>query len=138
MPITSYEDMKAKKADILSFLSETAKGIDQLSKIGLSAINAQILLELKEKLKNDDFKVLVIGEFKNGKSTFINSLMGEKVLPAYSTPCTAVINEVVYGKDKKAVLYFKNPLPEEMSPDIVSAAIWKLYNRVGTKEYIDK
>lgn len=123
MPITSYEDMKAKKADILGFLSEIAKGIDQLGEIGLTAINGQILLELKEKLKNDNFKVLVIGEFKNGKSTFINSLMGEKVLPAYSTPCTAVINEVVYGKEKKAVLYFKNPLPEEMSPDIVSAAM---------------
>lgn len=123
MPITSYEDMKEKKADILGFLSEIANGIDQLGEIGLTAINGQILLELKEKIKNDNFKVLVIGEFKNGKSTFINSLMGEKVLPAYSTPCTAVINEVVYGKEKKAVLYFKNPLPEEMSPDIVSAAM---------------
>ena len=45
-------------------------------------------------------------------------MMGSKVLPAYSTPCTAVINEVKYGEMKSATLYFKNPLPDEISSDI--------------------
>lgn len=122
MPITSYEDMKEKKGKILHSLIEIAGIVDELNNIGL-AVNGSALLDLKKKLENDNFKVLVIGEFKNGKSTFINSLMGEKVLPAYSTPCTAVINEVKYGKEKKAMLYFKNPLPEEMSTDIQPSAL---------------
>lgn len=121
MPINSYEDMKEKKSQIMHLLVDLAGIVDNLNEIGLS-INGTALLDLKKKLENDNFKVLVIGEFKNGKSTFINSLMGEKVLPAYSTPCTAVINEVVYGKDKRAVLFFKNPLPEEMSSDITPSA----------------
>lgn len=106
MPITSYADMKEKKHQIAESLIDLAEIIDNLNNIGLS-INGSALLDLKNKLDNDSFKVLVIGEFKNGKSTFINSLMGEKVLPAYSTPCTAVINEVVYGKQKKATLFSK-------------------------------
>ena len=93
MPINSYEDMKEKKSQIMHLLVDLAGIVDNLNEIGLS-INGTALLDLKKKLENDNFKVLVIGEFKNGKSTFINSLMGEKVLPAYSTPCTAVINEV--------------------------------------------
>lgn len=65
------------------------------------------LSKLSEKVNNDTFKIQVVGTFKNGKSTFINALLGSHVLPAYSLPCTAVINEVKYGKEKKAVLYFK-------------------------------
>ena len=106
MPIESYAQMKEKKADISRSLIELASAIDDLRSLGLS-VDGQVLKDLKDKLENDNFKVLVIGEFKNGKSTFINSLMGKKVLPAYSTPCTAVINEVVYGEEEKATLYFK-------------------------------
>lgn len=125
MPIISYDDMKQKKSKIMHSLIDLAGIVDNLNEMGL-AINGSALLDLKKKLESDNFKVLVIGEFKNGKSTFINSLMGNKVLPAYSTPCTAVINEVIYGKDPKATLYFKNPLPEEISTDITPGAMQHL------------
>lgn len=130
MPITSYEDMKEKKRRIITSLKELAGIVDELNEMGLS-INGTALLDLKNKLDNDSFKVLVIGEFKNGKSTFINAMMGDKVLPVYSTPCTAVINEVIYGKEKRAVLYFKNPLPKEISPDITPSAMQHLKKYEG-------
>ena len=72
-------------------------------------------------LNRDSFKILVVGEFKRGKSTFINALLGEEVLPAFATPCTAVINEIKYSEQKKAVLHFANPLPSplpKLSPDV--------------------
>lgn len=125
MPIISYDDMKQKKSKIMQSLIDLAGIVDNLNEMGL-AINGSALLDLKKKLVSDNFKVLVIGEFKNGKSTFINSLMGKKILPAYSTPCTAVINEVIYGKEPKATLYFKNPLPEEISTDITPVAMQHL------------
>lgn len=130
MPISSYEDMKEKKSQIMRSLYDVAGIVDKLNEMGL-AINGTALIDLKKKLESDNFKVLVIGEFKNGKSTFINSLMGEKVLPAYATPCTAVINEVIYGKEKKATLYFKNPLPEEISMDITPGAMQHLKKYEG-------
>lgn len=74
-----------------------------------------------ESLNRDSFKILVVGEFKRGKSTFINALLGEEVLPAFATPCTAVINEIKYSDQKKAVLHFANPLPSPMprlAPDV--------------------
>ena len=41
--------------------------------------------------------------------------------------------EVVYGEEERAVLYFKNPLPEEMSTDIQESAAQhiKKYERKG-------
>jgi GTPase SAR1 family protein len=122
MPIVSYEDMKQKKGEVSHCLIDLAGIVDELHSLGVE-FSSEALLDLKNKVDNDNFKVLVIGEFKNGKSTFINALMGDKVLPAYSTPCTAVINEVVYGKEKKAMLYFKNPLPEEMPEAIQPKAM---------------
>ena len=130
MPINSYEDMREKKGRIMHSLIDLAGIVDDLNGMGM-AINGTALLDLKKKLENDNFKVLVIGEFKNGKSTFINSLMGEKVLPAYSTPCTAVINEVIYGKEKRATLFFKNPLPKEISTDITASAMQHLKKHEG-------
>jgi GTPase SAR1 family protein len=73
---------------------------------------------LEEKIKNDSFKVMVLGQFKVGKSTFINALLGEEILPAYSIPCTAVINEVKYSKSRSAILHFKDPIPDKIPDDI--------------------
>jgi GTPase SAR1 family protein len=66
---------------------------------------------------------MVIGTFKNGKSTFINSLLEEDVLTARALPATAVINEVKYGEEKDAILYFRNPLPENLPASISQKAL---------------
>lgn len=62
--------------------------------------------KLKERVKADNFKVLVVGEFKRGKSTFINALLGQEILPSYAKPCTAIINEIKWGETHRAVLHF--------------------------------
>ena len=79
--------------------------------------------KLGKKVNNDTFRIQVIGTFKNGKSTFINSLLGEAVLPAYYRPCTAVINEVKYGEKKEAILHFRNPLPQDLPSSISQKAL---------------
>lgn len=52
------------------------------------------LEQFKSQIADEHFRVMVLGSFKRGKSTFINALLGDKVLPQAATPCTAVINEV--------------------------------------------
>jgi ribosome biogenesis GTPase A len=66
---------------------------------------AQALRVLQERVNCDSFKVLFMGEFKRGKSTLINALLGERVLPAAVIPTTATINEVKWGERKRAVLH---------------------------------
>ncbi len=74
----------------------------------------QQMLKNADSLNRDSFKVLVCGEFNRGKSTFINALLGEEVLPTDVVPCTAIINAIKYSEEKKAVLHFAQPLPEKM------------------------
>ncbi len=66
----------------------------------------ETLYKLANRVQADSFKVLVLGEFKRGKSTFINALLGDEVLPAYAKPCTAIINEVKWGESKRALLHY--------------------------------
>lgn len=71
---------------------------------------------LLKRLREDTFKVVIMGRFKVGKSTFINALLGSgDMLPAKATPCTAIINEVKYSKDERyAIIHFKHPIPTPM------------------------
>lgn len=130
MSVMNFDDVKQKKFEIIDTFTKLVGNIDELNSLGI-AVDGNVLLDLKTKLEDDSFKVLVIGEFKNGKSTFINALLGDKILPAYSTPCTAVINEVKYGQSKKAMLYFKNPLPKEMSEDIPESVMQHIKKYAG-------
>ena len=55
-------------------------------------------------------RVLFVGGLSTGKSSLINALLGDDVLPVDVVPCTAVISEVVYGEEKGAALHFKDSL----------------------------
>lgn len=94
---------------------ELAKLVERVIKvlIGLELPDdAEIARTLKQTVLRDTFKVMVIGEFKTGKSTFINALLGGEVLPSYARPCTAVVAEVKYGEEKRAILHWN----EESKP----------------------
>ncbi|WP_414589837.1 dynamin family protein [Scytonema sp. PCC 10023] len=76
----------------------------------------ETLHKLETRVQADSFKVLVLGEFKRDKSTFINAMLGAEVLPAYAKPCTAIINEVKWGDPKRALLHYTNSTDNGAKP----------------------
>lgn len=52
--------------------------------------------------------VLVMGEFKTGKSTFINTLLGSDVLTADVAPATAVTTMLKYGEHPAVELHYRD------------------------------
>lgn len=114
--IRQFRERRERLGKMLSESSEKVQELNMSAAVGT-------LKQLSNKVENDTFKLQVIGTFKNGKSTFINSLLGEPVLPAYALPCTAVINEVKYGVEKKAILYFRQDLPQTLHSSISQKAL---------------
>ena len=114
-----YAAFKEKQMELAGMLSESAEVISELN---MSQFRDN-LKRIGDKVHNETFRILVVGTFKNGKSTFINSFLGENVLPAYSLPCTAVINEVKWGAEKRAVIHFRNPLPETLPAGIPAKGV---------------
>ncbi|MBD2015145.1 dynamin family protein [Microcoleus sp. FACHB-53] len=66
-------------------------------------------------LRQGVFRLLVLGDMKRGKSTFVNALIGDNLLPSDVNPCTGVLTVLRYGPLKKVTIYFKNnKRPEQL------------------------
>lgn len=60
------------------------------------------------------FRLVVIGEIKKGKSSFINALLGtEKLVPVHLNEATSTIFKIHYGKELKYTVYFEDAIGKE-------------------------
>lgn len=64
--------------------------------------------ELRSDLANRRYRVGIVGEFRRGKSSLVNALLGTEVVPTDILPTTAVPTRVVYGEERHAVVDFKD------------------------------
>ena len=82
--------------------------------------------KLADQLQAHRFAVGVMGEFRRGKSTVINSLLGEKVMPSDIRPCSATMNRVTYGEEKKATINMKDGSNTNISIEELPRYVTKL------------
>ena len=78
----------------------------QLSKHNYVSQHADLLEKvtaLEDNIRQDRYKILVLGEFKRGKSTLVNALLGRSILPMDVLPETATLNEIVYKIKKYSI-----------------------------------
>jgi len=75
---------------------------------------SRALLEIRVKLEQNVFNLVILGQFKRGKSTFINALLGETILPTAIIPLTSVVTILRYGKQLKIEVAFHNGQMEEV------------------------
>ena len=57
-------------------------------------------------VENPPIDVAILGQFKAGKSSFVNSLIGQNVLPVGVIPVTTVISRLQYGEQERATVSF--------------------------------
>lgn len=121
---TTFEQYNNWRQNLLELLGKAAESADNLS------LNekATRFRELQDQLKNDTFKIQIVGTVKNGKSSFTNALIGQNILPVDDIPCTAVVSEVKYGENKRAIVHFCSPMPTGLLEEIPKA----------TRKYIEK
>jgi len=55
---------------------------------------------LISRLESGRFHLAILGQFKRGKSTFLNALLGDAVLPSSVIPLTAVPTLITYNQEK--------------------------------------
>ncbi|MGG0716779.1 dynamin family protein [Robertmurraya massiliosenegalensis] len=73
----------------LRFTSQKLEDVPGFKKISV------ILNNKAERLEKKGFTVALFGAFSAGKSSFANSLIGEKLLPVSPNPTTAAINKIM-------------------------------------------
>ncbi|RDU37078.1 hypothetical protein DRW41_10355 [Neobacillus piezotolerans] len=86
--VKEKELLQQKAAALKTRASDLMPESSQLSALG----------ELLEDLERDYYTLMVVGEFKHGKSTFVNALLGQDIMPRDVTPTTATINAVFHSE----------------------------------------
>lgn len=61
------------------------------------------LSKMMAAVSSDSVSALVCGEFKRGKSSFINAFLGEDLCPTDAGIATSVVSIIKYGKERKVI-----------------------------------
>ncbi len=68
---------------------------------------ADRLAELRNRLEAGRFHLAVLGQFKRGKSSLVNALIGREVLPTSVVPLTAIPTLLAYGESLEIHIHFQ-------------------------------
>ena len=89
MDFTNYQDRKQRLYAGLQQLASIAKNHDMTQA-------EEALVQEAGGLAQERFHVAVVGMFSRGKSTFVDALLGKRILPTSKNPTTAIISQVTY------------------------------------------
>src|SRR4030066_1748128 len=64
--------------------------------------------ELREKVQNNVFNLVVLGQFKRGKTPLINALLGAEILPTAIVPLTSIATILTYGETLNIKVYYND------------------------------
>ncbi len=84
--------------------------------------------------EHDYLDVLVLGQFKSGKSSFINNLLNINHLPTGVLPVTAIITRICYEPEPKAVVSHFDNSKQTIDIDRLSEFISEKENPENIKE----
>jgi signal recognition particle receptor subunit beta len=107
------------------------EGLRELARLGDQRSAPQVgdaARSLLKKLAEELFNVVVIGEFKRGKTTFVNALLGADVLPAAVVPLTSMVTAVTWGEDPRAEVSFLDGRTESVRVEDVAGYVTERSN----------
>ena len=92
--IKFHKRLKSGALERLAKTREIDEEFDRSQKSRTQRLNG-----LEKALKEQKFKVVVVGEFSRGKSTLLNAILGERILPTANQQTTA-INTFIQGVEE--------------------------------------
>lgn len=116
---TSYQNM----------VTQVNTGLVQMQKAAMAMNLEETGKKLegsRKKLEGRNFSVGILGEFKRGKSTVINSLLEKEIMPADILPTSATMNRVTYDMEPHVELKMRDGSVMEIGIDQLPDYVTKL------------
>jgi len=106
--ITADNDLSAStnSSQLLALLDQATGFIQGLDPELATA--ARKLRDLSLRLREERFHLAVLGQFKRGKSTLLNALLGEPLLPSAVVPLTSIPTFIYAGPRREAKVLFQD------------------------------
>lgn len=123
---------EAAVAELPEILKECQSAIDRYLPVG-SPLSDQ-LDNIRARLREGRLQLAVLGQFKRGKSTFLNGLLGAPYLPSAVVPVTALPTFIAWGSDPLIrVSYLDGRIAEQFSA-VGPAALRETLHRFVAEE----
>ena len=117
--LMDYQKVERKLVGELESLKEFSKKLNLSKSVDLID---EVLIRMAERT----FSIAIVGEFKRGKSTLINALLGQDILPSDILPCSATLNRITYGVRPSVKIVFKDGQEEEIAIEQLVDYVTKL------------
>lgn len=95
-PLRAYLQAKQAVAQLLREMQEFAQHAAPWA--------TERVHDLMARLGEDRFQLVVVGQFKRGKSSLMNAIIGRPLLPTGTIPVTSAITSLHYGSTLRAVI----------------------------------
>jgi predicted GTPase len=90
-------------------------------------------MALAQRTAEGRFYLACVGQFKRGKSSLLNALLGDRILPAGVLPLTTVPTVVRYGSSRQARVKFRAGSWTDISPEALPQYVSEELNPENTK-----
>ena len=122
---TASPPLATELADLAAFVRSCGAEFDPA---------ADRLDALLSRLDEGSFHLAVLGQFKRGKSTLLNALLGEAVLPSSVVPLTAIPTRIRGGPARQVRIAFTDGRADEVPPVPGAAELAAVLARYVTEE----
>lgn len=100
---------------------------DLASEVGVPSVASEAFVA-GQRIAEGCFYVACVGQYKRGKSTLLNALVGRPVLPVGVTPVTSVVTVMRYGERESARVRFAGGGWREITPGLLAAYVTEQQN----------
>ncbi len=112
--LDDFVKKRERGAELLDQLAETVERFGIKDQEGATD-PATYLRGTAQRAREGRFVVLLLGCFSSGKSTLLNALLGQPVLPVKVNPCTAILTELVHADVPAVTVHHHDAEPEVLS-----------------------
>ena len=130
---TAIETYVRAKHDVASLLRALQRLLQQRHGAGAGAS----VEPLVARLAADRFNLVVLGQFKRGKSSLINAILGEELLPTAAVPLTSAVTMLRYGQKRRVLIRHEGwVLPRVIVPSTLAEYITERGNPGNEKQVL--
>ena len=117
------------KATAEKFDRKEAKFLDIIQKLSNIDSSANETLDrITKNLETGSFTLAVVGQFKRGKTTLINAMLGQRLLPTAVLPLTSIITIIRYGPRLRILVIFQDSRQVEIRKEKIEEYVTEKLN----------
>lgn len=108
--------------------------IDEMAGLEAVAAHRHACVELREKIRTDAFNLVVVGQFKRGKTCLINALLGADILPVAVVPLTSIVTVLTFGESLGIRIIYNDGTVAEAEPERLAEFVTETGNPKNVKD----